>query len=87
MWWCCEFFKWRSILFVRNAGGFYNLRQRGRNIVTYLDKSGNLYRLCPPSLRPFLGNHFVARLDNKAKIDMVQLYLNGKMSVTFPEAT
>lgn len=34
----------------------------------------------------FLPHQFVARLDNKSKIDIVQLYLHGKEPITFSEA-
>ena len=63
----------------------YNLKQRGRNIVTYIDKTEKLYKACPANLMFFLSHQFVARLDNKSKIDMVQLYLNGKEPITFSE--
>ena len=63
----------------------YNLKQRGRNIVTYVDKAEKLYKAYPANLMAFLPYQFVAGLDNKSKINMVQLYLNGKKPITFPK--
>ena len=64
----------------------YNLKQRGRNIVTYVDEAEKLYKACPANLMAFLPHQFVAGLDNESKINIVQLYLNGKEPITFPEA-
>lgn len=64
----------------------YNLKQRGRNIVTYIDKAKKLYKACSANLMSFLPHQFIAGLDNKFKINMVQLYLNGKEPIIFSEA-
>lgn len=64
----------------------YNLKQKGRNIVTYVDKAEKLYKACPTNLISFLLHQFVARLNDESKIDIVQLYLNGKEPITFSEA-
>lgn len=64
----------------------YNLKQRGRSIVAYVEEAEKLYKACPANLIPFLPHRFIAGLDDKSKIDIVQLYLNGREPITFPEA-
>lgn len=64
----------------------YNLKQRGRNIITYVDQAEKLYKACLANLMVFLPHQFMARFDDELKIDMIQLYLNGKEPITFPEA-
>ena len=64
----------------------YNLRQRGRNIVTYVEEAEKLHRECPPSLQAFLPNQFVAGLDDESRITTVQIYLDRTDLITFPKA-
>ena len=49
----------------------YNLKQRGRYIVIYVDKAKKLYKTCPANLMAFLPYQFVARLNDKSKINII----------------
>ena len=64
----------------------YNLKQRGRSIVTYVEEAEKLHRACPSNLLPFLPHQFVAGLNDESKIEEVQIYLYGKELITYPDA-
>lgn len=64
----------------------YNLKQRKSTIAQYVAEAEGLYERCPSDLRTYLGNQFIAGLADENKTDMVQIYLTGKTTITFPEA-
>jgi hypothetical protein len=63
----------------------YNLKQRRSTIAQYVAEAEGLYEKCPADLRTYLGNQFIAGLADENKIDMVQVYLAEKTTITFPE--
>ena len=64
-----------------------NLKQQGRNIVDYIREEDQLNAKCPEKFRDVLGHQFIMGLDNKRKVDLVQVYLGAdKSTVTYPEA-
>ncbi len=64
-----------------------NLRQRCRSIVKYIREGDQFNAKCPEKFRDVLGHQFTAGLDDKGKIDLVQVYLGaGKGTVTYAEA-
>lgn len=64
----------------------HKLKQNGSNIAVYVEEAQKMYKACSANLQPLLPNQFIAGLDNKSKIDIVHLYLNGKNPITFHEA-
>lgn len=64
-----------------------NLKQRGRSIVDYTREGDQLHAKCPEKFQDVLGHQFIAGLDNKGKVDLVQVYLRAdKSTVTYTEA-
>ena len=64
-----------------------NLKQRGRSIVDYTREGDQLNAKCPEKFRDVLGHQFIAGLDDKGKVDLVQVYLGAdKSTVTYTEA-
>lgn len=51
-------------------------------LIQYVDEAERLCIQCSGALPRFLRRRFVAGLDDEAKADMVQLYLNGKETIT-----
>lgn len=65
----------------------FNLKQRGRSIVDYTREGDQLNAKCPKKFRNILGHQFIAGLDDKGKVDLVQIYLEAdKSTVTYTEA-
>lgn len=64
----------------------YNLKQRGRNIVEYIEEGDQLSSECPEKFRDSLGISFIAGLDEGRKINLAQLYLRNKTNVSYAEA-
>lgn len=64
-----------------------NLRQRGRSIVEYTREGNQLNGECPEKFRDVLGHQFIAGLDDKGKVDLVQVYLGAhKSTVSYADA-
>ena len=64
-----------------------NLKQRGRSIVDYTREGDQLNAKCPEKFRDLLGHQFIAGLDDKGKVDLVQVYSGAdKSTVTYTEA-
>lgn len=64
-----------------------NFRQRGQSVVKYIRKGDQLNTEYPKKFPDMLGHQFIAKLDDKRKIDLVQVYLrNGKLTVKYSEA-
>ena len=64
----------------------FNFRQRGRSIVEYTREGDHLNAECPEKFRDVLGHQFIAGLDDKGKVDLVQVYLGAdKTTVTYAE--
>ncbi|MCJ1343817.1 hypothetical protein MMC31_002014 [Peltigera leucophlebia] len=64
-----------------------NFRQRGRNIVEYTREGDKLNAECPEKFRDVLGHQFIAGLDDKGKVDLVQVYLGAnKSTVSYADA-
>ncbi|MCJ1263560.1 hypothetical protein MMC22_003430 [Lobaria immixta] len=49
----------------------YNLKQRGRSIVAYVEEAEKLQKACPANLLSFLPHQFIAGLDDESKIGEV----------------
>ena len=65
----------------------FNFRQRGRSIVEYTREGDQLNAECPEKFRDVLGHQFIAGLDDKGKIDLVQVYLGAsKSTVSYADA-
>lgn len=65
----------------------FNFRQKRRNIVKYTKKRNHLNAECPEKFRNVLGHQFIARLDDKKKIDLIQVYLGtNKSTVSYTDA-
>lgn len=65
----------------------FNFKQRGRSIVEYTREGDQLNAECPENFQDVLGHQFIAGLDDKGKVDLVQVYLGaGKLSVKYTEA-
>ena len=65
----------------------FNFRQRGRSIVDYTREGDQLNAECPEKFCNLLGHQFIAGLDDKGKIGLVQVYLGAdKSKVTYTEA-
>ena len=64
-----------------------NLKQRSRNIVDYTREGDQLHVKCPEKFRDVLGHQFIMGLDDKGKVDLVQVYLGAnKSTVTYTKA-
>ena len=64
-----------------------NLKQQGRSIVEYIREGAQLNAKCAEKFRDVLGHQFIAGLDGKGKVDLVQVYLGAdKSTVTYTEA-
>ena len=64
-----------------------NFRQKGRSIVDYTREGDKLNAECPEKFRDVLGHQFIAGLDDKRKIDLVQVYLGAqKSTVSYMDA-
>lgn len=64
-----------------------NFKQRGRSIVNYTREGDQINAKCPEKFRDVLGHQFIAGLDDKGKLDLVQVYLGAdKSTVTYTEA-
>lgn len=57
-----------------------NFRQKGRSIVEYKREGDKLNAECPEKFRDVLGHQFIAGLDDKRKVDLVQVYLGAQRS-------
>lgn len=57
-----------------------NFRQKVRSIVEYTREGDQLNAECPENFRDVLGHQFLAGLDDKGKVDLVQVYLGAKKS-------
>lgn len=65
----------------------FNFKQRGRSIVEYTREGDQLNVECPEKFEDVLGHQFIAGLDDKGKIDLVQVYLGaGKSTVKYTDA-
>lgn len=65
----------------------FKFRKRGRSIVDYTRERDQLNAECPEKFCDVLDHQFITRLDNKRKIDFVQVYLGAdKTKVTYTEA-
>ncbi len=56
----------------------FNLRQRGRSIVQYTRKGDQLNAKCLEKFYNVLSHQFIAGLDERGKVDLVQVYLGAK---------
>ncbi len=56
----------------------FNLRQQGRSNVEYTREGDQLNAECPEKFRDVLGHQFIAGLDDRGKVDLVQVYLGAK---------
>ena len=64
-----------------------NFRQKGRSIVEYTREGDKLNAECPEKFRDVLGYQFIAGLDDKRKVDLVQVYLGvQKSAVSYMDA-
>lgn len=64
-----------------------NLRQRGRSSVEYTREGDRLNAKCPEKFRDVLGHQYLAGLDDKRKVDLVQVYLGAnKSTVNYADA-
>ena len=57
-----------------------NFRQKGRSIVEYTREGDKLNAECPEKFRDVSGHQFIAGLDDKRKVDLVQVYLGAQRS-------
>lgn len=65
----------------------FNFKRRGRSIVEYTREGDQLNAKCAEKFRDVLGHQFIAWLDNKGKIDLVQVYLGAKkITVSYADA-
>ena len=65
----------------------FNFRQRGQSIVEYTKKRDQLNAECPKKFRDLLGHQFIVGLDDRRKVDLVQVYLGAnKSTVSYKEA-
>ena len=65
----------------------FNLRQKDQSIIEYMRKEDQLNAKCPEKFRDILGHQFILGLDDKEKVDLVQVYLRAdKSTVTYTEA-
>ena len=64
-----------------------NFRQKGRSIVEYTREGDKLNAECPEKSRDVLGHQFIAGLDDKRKVDLIQVYLGAqKSAVSYMDA-
>ena len=64
-----------------------NLKQRGWSIVDYTKEGDQLYAKCSEKFRDVLRHEFIVELDNKGKVDLVQVYWGAdKSTVTYTKA-
>ncbi len=56
----------------------FNFRQLGRCILEYSRKGEQLNAECPKKFRDILGHEFITGLDDRGKVDLVQVYLGVK---------
>lgn len=59
----------------------FNFKQRGRSIIEYTREGDQLNAECPEKFRDVLGHQFIAGLDDKGKVDLVQVYLRANKSI------
>ena len=65
----------------------FNFRQRGRSIVEYTKERDKLNAEYPEKFRDVLSHQFIAGLDDRGKVDLVQVYLGAnKSTVSYEEA-
>ena len=65
----------------------FNFRQRRQSIVEYTKEEDQLNAECPEKFRDVLGHQFIAGLDDRGKVDLVQVYLGAnKSTVSYEEA-
>lgn len=55
----------------------FNFKQKGRTIVEYTREGHQLNAACPEKFQDVLGHQFIAGLDGKRKVDLVQIYIHG----------
>lgn len=63
-----------------------NLKQRGRSIVDYTREGDQFNTKCPEKFRDVLGHQFIAGLDDKGEVGLVQVYLGPNKSTVSSEA-
>ena len=54
--------------------------KKGRSIMEYTRERDKLNAECPEKLQDVLGHQFIAGLDDKEKVDLVQVYLGANKS-------
>lgn len=65
----------------------FNFKQRGQSIVEYTRERDRLNAKCSKKFQDVLGHQFIAELDDKGKINLVQVYLGAdKSTVNYTEA-
>ena len=65
----------------------FNFRQRERSIVEYTRERDQLNAECLEKFQDVLGHRCIARLDDKGKVDLVQVYLGAnKSTVSYADA-
>lgn len=47
-----------------------NLKQQSQNTIDYIRKGDQLYAKCPKKFEDILEHQFIARLDDKGKVDL-----------------
>ena len=64
-----------------------NLKQQDWSIVDYIREEDQLNSKCPKKFQDVLGYQFIAGLDDKKKVNLVQVYLGAdKSTITYTEA-
>lgn len=64
-----------------------NFKQRGRKIVDYTRQEDHLHARYLEKFRDILRHQFIVDLDDKEKVDLVQVYLGAnKSTVIYTEA-
>lgn len=65
----------------------FKFRQGGQSIVEYTKKGDELNTECSEKFRDILSHQFIVGLDDKRKVDLVQVYLGvNKSRVSYAEA-
>ena len=78
---------WKKVDQTRFLNLVFNLRRRGRSIVQYTREGDQFNTECPEKFCDVLGHQFIAGLDDRGKVDLVQVYLGAKKStVSYAEA-
>ena len=64
-----------------------NLKQQSQSIIDYTREKDQLNVKCPEKFQDILGHQFIVGLDNKEKVNLVQVYLGAnKSTIIYTEA-